>query len=64
MPSDEQHSIHQLIHQGLSEAQHQMLREKAKLNQTVVRCDADGSYYEQSAREALAELYNEQTPEF
>ena len=29
MPSDEQHSIHQLIHQGLSEAQHQMLRVKA-----------------------------------
>lgn len=47
------------IHQGLSEMNHEMLREKARLNQNVVRVDEFGHCYEQSARAALAELYGE-----
>lgn len=59
MPNNDNTKTHRLIHKGLNEAQHQMLREKAMLNQTVVRSDEDGNLWEQPAKETLWELYQE-----
>ena len=39
-------------------AQYKMLRDKAIKNQDVVRCNEKGMY-EQSARDAFAEVYHE-----
>lgn len=47
------------IHEGLCEAQHQMLRTKAERNETLVRVDEQGHAYDQSARAALLEEYGE-----
>ena len=44
---------------GLAQAQYDMLLDKALKNQNVVRCNEKG-VYEQSARDALAEVYNEE----
>lgn len=47
------------IHEGLIEAQHEMLRQKAERNETLIRVDINGHCYDQSARSALSEVYNE-----
>lgn len=39
--------------------QHDLLREKARLDQKIVRVDEQGHCYEQSARAALMEQYGE-----
>ena len=52
-------SMQQKLHEGLDQAQYQMLLNKALKNQDVVRCNEKG-VYEQSARDALAEVYHEE----
>jgi len=47
------------LQEGLDQAQYDMLLDKALKNQNVVRCNEKG-VYEQSARDALAEVYHEE----
>lgn len=47
------------IDAGLREAQHQMLRTKAERNEIIIRVDANGHCYDQTARAALNEIYHE-----
>lgn len=51
--------LHNTIHTGLNKMQHQLLLHKAERGENVVRVDELGHCYEQSARTALAEMYNE-----
>ena len=50
------------IHEGLTNMQRDLLREKARLDQKIVRVDEMGHCYEQSARAALLEQYGETVP--
>ena len=59
MSAEELKSMQQKLQEGLDQAQYQMLLNKALKNQDVVRCNEKG-VYEQSARDALAEVYHEE----
>jgi len=58
MSAEELKSMQQKLQEGLDQAQYQMLLQKALKNQDVVRCNEKG-LYEQSARDAFAEVYHE-----
>ena len=55
MSAEELKIMQQKLQEGLDQAQYQMLLNKALKNQDVVRCNEKG-VYEQSARDALAEV--------
>ena len=59
MSAEERTSMEQRLQEGLNQAQYNMLLDKAIKNQNVVRCNEKG-LYEQSARDALAEVYHEE----
>ena len=50
--------MQQKLQDGLEMVQYRLLRDKALKNQDVVRCNEKGMY-EQSARDAFAEVYHE-----
>ncbi|MBR3648042.1 MAG: hypothetical protein IKN59_06620 [Paludibacteraceae bacterium] len=58
MSAEERNDMRQKLQEGLDMAQYKMLRDKAIKNQDVVRCNEKGMY-EQSARDAFAEVYHE-----
>jgi hypothetical protein len=59
MSAEELHDMEQRLQEGLDQAQYKMLLDKAIKNQNVVRCNEKG-LYEQSARDALAEVYHQE----
>jgi len=59
MSAAELRSMERKLQEGLDQAQYDMLLDKALKNQNVVRCNEKG-VYEQSARDALAEVYHEE----
>ena len=59
MSAEELKEIESKLQEGLNQAQYDMLLDKALKGQNVVRCNKKG-VYEQSARDALAEVYHEE----
>lgn len=59
MSAEELTIMERKLQEGFNQAQYDMLLDKALKNQNVVRCNEKG-VYEQSARDALAEVYHEE----
>ena len=59
MSAEELKDFERKLQEGFEHAQYDMLLDKALKNQNVVRCNEKG-VYEQSARDALAEVYHEE----
>ena len=59
MSAEELRIMERKLQEGFNQAQYDMLLDKALKNQNVVRCNEKG-VYEQSARDALAEVYHEE----
>ena len=59
MSAEELRIMERKLQEGLDQAQYDMLLDKALKGQNVVRCNEKG-IYEQSARDALAEVYHEE----
>ena len=55
MSAEELKDFERKLQEGFEQAQYDMLLDKALKNQNVVRCNEKG-VYEQSARDALAEV--------